>query len=295
MDRICWNWKHYFETRHEGLGTTYERFILHEYFRKIKDQYGVSTVLEAPIFGMTGISGINSMWWAMQGAQVTIVDNSRERLDSIEEVWDELSLKARLVYDPGTYTSLPFEDQEFDMSWNFAALNPDLKLEGLVGELARVTKKVVFVCLPNRLNPFGLIRKVMQKKTDLFQPGNMDPGIIQKTMTKEGWQIREKGYFDVPPWPDIAMPKEDFLRKIGLTRYAKQLAEKITEEKRICILDYYSGRKKEMKDKILKYAFLENSPKPLKSIWAHHRYYIFTPRHCDFEIRNPKSHNGPFK
>ena len=281
MDRICWNWKHYFETRHEGLGTTYERFILHEYFRKIRGQYGVETILEAPAFGMTGISGINSMWWAIQGGQVTMVDHSRERLGSIKKVWHELSLKARLVYDPGTYASLPFEDHEFDMSWNFAALNPVLKLEGLLRELARVTRKVIFICVPNRLNLFSLVCMLLQKGSRPFQPSRMDSGIIQKTMTKEGWQVREKGYFDIPPWPDIAMGKEDFFRKIGLTQYAEQLTENIREENRICILDYYSGRKKEMKDKILKYAFLENSPRPLKSIWAHHKYYIFTSRHCD--------------
>ena len=281
MNPICWNWKHYFETRHDGLGTTYERFILHEYFRKIRDQYGVKTVFEAPAFGMTGISGINSMWWAMQGAQVTMVDHSRERLASIEEVWNELSVEARFIYDTGTYASLPFEDKEFDMSWNFAAMKSTLKPERLLRELARVTKKVVFVCLPNRFNPFSLVRKVMQKKTDLFQPGSISSGTIEKIMTGSGWQIREKGYFDTPPWPDIAMGKEVFFRKMGLTRYAKRLTEDITEESRICILDHYSGRKKEMKDKILRYAFLENSPESFKRIWAHHMYYIFTPRHDD--------------
>ncbi len=59
------DWKYYFETLHEGLGTTYERFVLHGYFNRIQDQYGVKTVLEAPVFGMTGISGINSVWWAV--------------------------------------------------------------------------------------------------------------------------------------------------------------------------------------------------------------------------------------
>jgi len=281
MDPICWNWKRYFETRHEGLGTTYERFILHDYFRKIKDSFGVRTVLEAPSFGMTGISGINSMWWAIAGCKVTIVDHNRERLSLIKEVWQDLSTGTRLVYDTGEYASLPFSDQEFDVGWNFAVMNPPLKLEGLLGELARVTRKVVFVCLPNRFNPFSLVRKVMQKKTDLLQPGGISSGTIEKIMIESGWQVREKGYFDTPPWPDIAMPKEDLFRKMGLTRYAKRLEEKITEENRICILDYYSGRKKEIKDKILRYAFLENCPKMFKGIWSHHQYYIFTPRDCN--------------
>jgi hypothetical protein len=53
------NWKQYFEDFDEGLGTTYERFILHRYFEKIQSTCSIESVLEVPSFGMTGISGIN--------------------------------------------------------------------------------------------------------------------------------------------------------------------------------------------------------------------------------------------
>jgi hypothetical protein len=272
------NWEHYFETRHEGLGTTYERLVLHEYFRRIRDQYDVKTVLEAPVFGMTGISGINSLWWAMQGAQVTLVDHSRKRLAAIENIWNELSLEIQLGYDLGTYSSLPFEDGEFDMSWNFAALNRVLGVEGLLQELSRVTRKVIFICVPNRLNLFRPIRKLLLKERAPLGHFRMSSFFIEKSMAASGWQLREKGFLDAPPWPDIAMSKEELFRRIGLTWYAKNLERSITEGNRTCILDYYSGRNKKMKGRILRYAFLENSPRPLKSIWAHHRYYIFKPR-----------------
>jgi hypothetical protein len=278
VDLIYRDWRHYFETRHEGLGTTYERFVLHWYFRKIKQQYDVKSVLEAPVFGMIGISGINSLWWAVQGAQVTLVDHSRERLASIEKIWNELSLEPQLIYDPGTYTLLPFEDRKFDMSWNFAALNPDLNPEGLLQELARVTRRVILICVPNPLNLFGLIQKVMEKKADLLRAGSIYSVMLQNIMTESGWSVREKGFLDTPPWPDIAMSKEDFFRKIGLTQYAKRLEKGSAQENRICILDYYSGRNKEMQTQMLRYALLENSPRWLKRIWAHHRYYIFAPR-----------------
>lgn len=272
------DWKHYFETRHEGLGTTYERFVLHEYFRRIRNRYGVRTVLEAPVFGMTGLPGINSMWWAMEGAQVTLVDHSSVRLDAIKKVWQEISLKARLVYDPGTYASLLFEDKEFDMSWNFAALHPELKLEVLLRELTRITRKVIFICVPNRLNLFSLLFPVQEGEGRFVQLRGMDPGIIQRIMRSNGWQVKDKGFLDVPPWPDIAMSKEDLFRKIGLKQYAKHLRENITEKSRICILDYYSGRNRKMKRKMARYGFLENSPNWLKTIWAHHRYLVFAPR-----------------
>jgi len=273
------DWKHYFETRHEGLGTTYERFVLHEYFRRIRNRYGVRTVLEAPAFGMTGISGINSLWWAMQGAQVTMVDHSRERLEAIKEVWHEISLKARLVYDPGTYTSLPFEDREFDMSWNFAALNPDLILEGFLRELTRITRKVIFMCVPNRMNLFSLLFSMPEGEGRFVQLRRMNSGVIQGIMGNNGWEMKDRGFLDVPPWPDIAMSKEDLFRKIGLKRYAKDLEKGIAEGHGICILDYYSGRNKRMKQEICRYGLLENSPGWVKTIWAHHQYLVFSPRH----------------
>ncbi len=82
-------WEDYFRKHDEGLGTTYERFILHNYFSRLKDRYDIHSVLEAPSFGMTGVSGINSLWWASQGAKVTIVDQSSPRLESIARVWRE--------------------------------------------------------------------------------------------------------------------------------------------------------------------------------------------------------------
>ena len=114
-------WQQYFKNRHEGLGTTYERFILHHYFERIKNKYSIKSVLEVPSFGMTGISGINSMWWAAKGVHVTITDNDKERINLIEKVWQELSLEANFVYYPnGSY--LPFENNSFDLSWNFTSL-----------------------------------------------------------------------------------------------------------------------------------------------------------------------------
>ena len=69
-------WEQYFSNNNEGLGTTYERFILHRYFEDISTSFAIKNILEVPSFGMTGISGINSMWWAKRGTDVTVVDRN---------------------------------------------------------------------------------------------------------------------------------------------------------------------------------------------------------------------------
>ena len=43
----------------EGLGTVYERFRLNHFFDRLLDTYAINTVLEFPIYGMTGLTGIN--------------------------------------------------------------------------------------------------------------------------------------------------------------------------------------------------------------------------------------------
>ena len=267
-------WKDYFQNHHEGLGTTYERFILHHYFDKIRKRYAIRCILEVPSFGMTGVSGINSLWWAAQGKEVTVVDHDIERIDLIRHVWRELAFKANFVHDPGNYTSLPFEDNFFDLSWNFAAMWFVTDLEKFLSELLRVSSKVVFICIPNTTNIFYQLRKKKQNYPNV-KLENINASLIKKIISGHNWRLSETGYLDTPPWPDIAMKKEDMLRKIGLGFLANRTNAQIPEEA-LCILDYFSGKNKDMETEIMKYAFFENAPLFFQKIWSHHQYFIFT-------------------
>jgi len=279
-------WQQYFESHHEGLGTTYERFVLQQYFNAIRKRYSIQSVLEVPSFGMTGISGINSLWWAYKGSHVTILDNNKERISFIKKIWKEIPLPVDVMFQSYNCTSLPFDDNSFEMGWNFAALWFVPNLDKFLRELTRVSRKVIFICIPNRSNVFYLLRKLSDKNSKSLYEENINPSKIKKIMLKYNWQINEKGYLDIPPWPDIAMKKEDLLKKIGLKQLAKKI--KTGDENHICILDYFSGKKKSMGKEILKYSFLENSPGVFQRIWAHHQYFIFTPNPDKLEMRSTK-------
>lgn len=273
MQFIINNWKKYFEDRDEGLGTTYERFILHQYFERIKRAYSIKSVLEAPSFGMTGISGINSMWWALHGAEVTIMDDESERLESFEKVWKEAGFSANLIHTSYRYASLPFVNQSFDMSWNFAGIGHVSNLEEFLGEMVRVTRMVIFVCVPNRLS-LGFRWQNRGSEGFSWVSENMEPDKILTTMSDLGWTAVQRGYLDCPPWPDIGMKKEDLLRTLGFKKIAMRLEQRKGESK--CILEYYKGLNLNMEKEFLKYSFLENFPNWLKRFWAHHRYFVFT-------------------
>jgi hypothetical protein len=268
-------WKRYFVDPDEGLGTTYERFILHQYFAKIRKTYSVHSVLEAPSFGMTGISGINSMWWALNSTEVTIMDHVQERLELAGKVWTETGLAADFVITSDEYGSLSFMDKSFDLSWNFAGLAFVSNLEKFLSELVRVTRTIIFICVPNRLS-LGYRRQNRGSQGVSLVSENMKPERIITIMNGLEWRAEESDYLDAPPWPDIGMKKEDFLRKLGFKGLARSLDRR--REGPLCILDYYKGLKPGMEKDFLKYSFLENLPNWLKRLWAHHRYFIFVPK-----------------
>ena len=267
-------WPEYFENMHEGLGTTYERFILHRYFKMIMNEFGIKSVLEAPSFGMTGVSGINSLWWSAQGITPTVLDDDAKRISQAQQVWDSIPLPVDLKLQKD-WKELPFEQGAFDLSWNFASLWFAANAESFAKELSRVTKKVLFICVPN-IHGIGykLRRKYNVVPAELHLE-NVHPKNIKNLFNNLGWQTRKSGYLDIPPWPDIAMKKEDLFPKIGLGFLLKS-CDLPEETERTCIVDYFNGSKPELEEEILKYAFMEKVPSPIKQVWAHHRWFIFS-------------------
>ncbi len=269
---IQFSWKRYFEDPDEGMGTTYERFILHRYFRRIERRFQIQSLLEIPSFGMTGVSGINSLWWAVQGIPVTLVDGDGERIQLISGVWEKLLLPVRIKQQPKEGGKLPFGDRSFDMSWNFAALRFVDNPEGIMAEMSRVTKKVVLICNPNPWNLFRIIDSQTVKQTS-DGIDKYSASTLVSFMKRKGWKLEEMGYFDTPPWPDIAMKKEELLRKLGLKTLAAQIEGK--KKHPLCIVNFFSGKERYMEEKIMKFSFLENTPRFFRRVWAHHQYFLF--------------------
>lgn len=263
-------WRQYYINPYEGFGTTYERFVLHRYFDMLKTRYGVKNVLEAPSFGMHGISGINSLWWAQQGADVTLVDQSPERVEAVQKVWRDTGLPAHMVCQSPESALLPFSDRTFDVSWNFAALWHVKDAETYLRELARVTRTAIFLCVPNQHNICWALRP---HDSNDYYVDNINVDWIASCLTEHNWRLVETGFFDVPPFPDIAMKKEDFLKRLGMERVAKWMEKK--EASGSCILDHFTGRSPAMERQVMKFGFLEHAPAWFKRLWAHHRFLLF--------------------
>jgi len=269
-------WQHYLTDYNEGLGLVYERFVLNDYLLKLEDRYDIQTVLEAPLYGMAGVSGINSVALARAGCAVTLVDDEPTRLAGVKRIWGELDLPATFV-DVSDWGHLPFDDDAFDLAWEWAGLwylpNP----AALLGELVRVARKVVFVAMPNRLQVGYWLRKYVLDRDFVNQvdEGWADMGRVRRALRAAGARIVEQGVLDVPPWPDTVMPAAQVLQKLGI-RSQKLDGQFTGESWQWSTMAYYLGEQPDLRARVMRYALLDRLPLPwqLKAIWAHHRYVV---------------------
>jgi hypothetical protein len=272
---ILASWKSYFSDSHEGLGSSYERIILNDLLLSLKRDYDVKSVIEAPIFGFTGISGLNSIALAQSGCNVTLVDHDPERMELVSKMLSELKsdIRTQTIIN---YKTLPFESNSFTMGWNFSALWFVEDLSDFLKELTRVTRKIVLICVPNQ---FGLGYKWQKANTNIpnhitFNENNIDPDKIKSIMQSINWNLIDEDYIDCPLWPDIGMSKEKFFGKFLSSLLPSQ--KEIKPKRSISILDYYRGTDPTFPDRMRKLSIFEEfAPEIFKKYWAHHKWLLF--------------------
>jgi hypothetical protein len=277
-------WKRYLSDYNEGLGLVYERLVLNDFLQALRAQYDIASVLEAPLFGMAGVSGINSVALAQSGVAVTLVDEHIERLVAVKRIWGELALPACFVYHTN-WSELPFADDSFDLAWNWAALwhLPDSPTQAadrpakLLRELVRVSRRVVFVAMPNRAQVGYFLRKYLLERDFVNHVDEQwaNIGRVRRVLEEAGVHIVQQGVLDVPPWPDTVMPASEVLARLGIR--SKKLEDQFSGDAwQWSTMAYYLGQQPELYDRVMRYAWLDRAPIPwrIKAIWAHHRYVI---------------------
>ena len=258
----------------EGLGTVYERFMLQRFFESLLDANSIKTVLEVPLYGMTGISGINSAYFAERGCEVTLMDSSTEVVTGAFEAWQDIPWEKRpRIMHHQDIAALPFGSDSYDLVWNFAALWHLGDARGLLSEMARTSAQFVLIFVPNRRQIGYFLRKHVFDRgffSDVHEEWN-DAAEIIEFLQSFGFELREQGVLDVPPWPDTAFPiKKLFSRNSSINR--KSTTDFWTWD----IISYYSGKDPTLQKRVEKYTVLEDLPIPwrLKLPWAHHRYVL---------------------
>lgn len=272
-------WRKYLTDYNEGLGLVYERFVLNDFLDNLRRQHNLQSVLEAPLYGMAGVSGINDVIFAQQGVPVTLVDDNEERLAGVRRIWaEDLRLPVNLVHTPpDSWGTLPFADRSFDLAWCWAALWYIADPAGLLRELARTSRKLVFVAMPNNIQVGYWLRKLVIDR-EFFATHDeswTDIGRIRRILETNGVEIIGQGVLDVPPWPDTVMPANEVLKRLGIR--SRQLEQQFTGDGwRWSTMAYYLGQEPDLRARVMKYAWLDQAPLlwQIKAIWAHHRYLV---------------------
>lgn len=272
-------WRKYLTDYNEGLGLVYERFVLNDFLDNLRRKYNLHSVLEAPLYGMAGVSGINDVTFAHKGVNVTLVDDNAERLRGVQRIWrDDLRLPVNLVYTPpDRWGSLPLADRSFDLTWEWAGLWYIQNPSGLLAELARTSRNLVFVAMPNNLQVGYWMRKLVIDR-EFFTTHDeswTDIGRIRRILEANGVEIIEQGVLDTPPWPDTVMPANEVLKRLGIR--SRQLEAQFTGEGwRWSTMAYYLGQEPDLYERVMRYAWLDRAPLPwpVKAVWAHHRYLL---------------------
>jgi hypothetical protein len=273
-------WKCYYPTAHEGLGSSYERIVLNKLLSKIYNEYDIHSALEAPCFGFTGVSGINLVALAQAGCAVQLQDHDPSRLELIRETWLSLKLSVSTGFNRD-YRHLDFPDKALDFGFNFSAMWFVEDLPAFVAELCRVIRSCILICVPNRdgIGFKGQLKGYSPDRYPDLHPAAIDPPSIIWLMRKQGWKLVAEDYIDCPPWPDIGMNKEDYVKQL----FGKEEAADLTEARELpqqplSILPYYRGEDPDFARRMLRFGALELiAPRSFKRIWAHHRYLLFTP------------------
>jgi hypothetical protein len=272
-------WRRYLTDYNEGLGLVYERFVLNDFLENLRQRHQICTVLEAPLYGMAGVSGINDVVFARNGVQVTMVDDTPERIAGVQRIWrDDLQLPVNLVnIPPDGWGRLPFADRSFDLTWEWAGLWYIADPAGLLRELARTSRNLVFVAMPNNIQVGYWMRKLVIDR-EFFATHDeswTDIGRIRRTLEDAGVEIIAQGVLDTPPWPDTVMPANEVLKRLGIR--SQQLEAQFTGEGWTwSTMAYYLGEQPDLYDRVMQYAWLDHAPLPwqVKSVWAHHRYLL---------------------
>lgn len=273
------SWRRYLTDYDEGLGLVYERFVLNDFLDALRVRYGIRSVLEAPLYGMAGVSGINSVVLAQNDVGVTLVDDNPERLGGVDRIWSEdLKLNVNCVQiGSNQWHRLPFEDNSFDLAWEWAGLWYLQDPAGLLSELARTSRNLVFVAMPNNLQIGYWMRKLLIDR-EFFQQHDetwTHIGRIRRLLEAAGVRIIRQGVLDVPPWPDTVMPAREVLKRLGIR--SKQLEAQFSGDGwHWSTMAYYMGKEADLRSRVMKYAWLDQAPLPwqIKSVWAHHRYLL---------------------
>ncbi|MGE9294030.1 MAG: methyltransferase domain-containing protein, partial [Puniceicoccales bacterium] len=215
------------ETVHETevYGITYDRITTSRHQVRTVKNYGIKTVLESPSMGAKAAGSLYSLGFGAAGCDITLVNPEPAPL----EEWKTLGWQDRVTsVQAEDYAQLPFEDNSFDMAWNFATFANMPDPVAWTREMTRVSKDYVMVVSCNNCQAGYPWHRFLHRINNIpWTHGDTYFNFIwnvKKMFRDCGMDIVEFGAFDSPPWPDPVGFRDIRLHKIGTPEQPKEIS-----------------------------------------------------------------------
>jgi SAM-dependent methyltransferase len=137
-------------------------------------------------------------------------------------VWVRQGLSDLAEFHHAECDDLPFEDNTFDLAWNFCMFERFNPPDIVLGEMARVSRGYVMIMNQNYRNWGTPVHKLYHNLANLEWDHGYVPLMsleaIEASMRRCGLEVVERGTIDSPPWMDTwDMPMRGFLKSwLGL-------------------------------------------------------------------------------
>jgi len=202
----------------EVFGVTYDRYVLLKLHGILTRDLNLKTIVETPSHGAKAAGSLYSIGFGLAGCDVTLVNPELDMLAG----WDELGIEDRVeIVTLPDVCSTGFENNQFDMAWNFVTWTELDNPLGYLSEIKRISNRYVLLVSCNNFQPGYPWHRLIHKLHGFpWTHGNVKYNHItrvRKMFREAGLKVMEYGAIDTPGWPDPSGPRDIRLhRRYGL-------------------------------------------------------------------------------
>ena len=250
----------------EGFGSVYGRYVRNLLSQRLIAEHSIRSVLEAPCNAESYFAspGTQSVVFAEEGCEVTLLHPEQDIVQKTRDFWNALGMPETPVIQHTDLYHLPFEDNQFDLVWNFDYIPLFSDPARFITEMTRVSKDLVMIIVPNSMNigyPLHALINLRRRRESPW--GSREWMAIKPTeraLQSLGLEIVESGLVDMPPWPGF-----DALNLVG--QFLRRSTVEAGEDERT------DEEVERMLDKLtfIEYARL---PQLLKTPFSHQLYIV---------------------
>lgn len=205
-------------TQTEPGGITYDRYRLDQIFARVVPRYRIRTALEMDAGGEKAMPSIYSIGLARAGCRVVLVNPAVQA----RTAWKRLGLDHAVCCVRTDPHQAGIAGGSVDLAWNFVSLSKARDFAGVLGEMARVSRRLVVTVHTNGYNlgyPWHrMIHWVFGFPWTHGDTRFSFPRVVAGAYRSAGLRVTRILPFDSPPWPDPPGFRDVRLHRQGIER-----------------------------------------------------------------------------